>query len=49
MLPLYKLVIRDKNGKVIQSHEIYGSSSNIHTIVSDETAKGYSVTITRLR
>jgi len=44
----YKLVIRDKNGKVIQIHECYeGSIKNLVTMECE--TEEYSVTITKLK
>lgn len=47
MLALYKLVVRDSNGKVIQTHERY-DGSEIRRLIIDECEKGYSVTVTKL-
>lgn len=50
LLDLYKLVVRDKNGKVLQIHETY--RNDIHRVVQAELDKGdefTSITITRLR
>jgi hypothetical protein len=46
-MDLYKLVVRDCNGKVKQIHEIY--TTDIGPYVEAECLKGYSVTVTKLK
>lgn len=46
VLDRYKLVVRDKNGKVVQIHEVY--RGDIDRYVQAEVSGTNSVTVTKL-
>lgn len=45
-MDLFKLVARDKNGKVMQIHELY--KPDVERILFAELEKGNSVTVSKL-